>query len=557
MKRALAYFLLTFVPLAVAQPADLIVRAQRIYARDAQPPWPTAIAIRAGKIIAIGTDQDAAARRGPETKSLNFPDDIMIPGLIDAHGHMSGLGSYGLGLLDLSSAKSFDDVVAAVAQKAKTARKGEWILGGRWDHESWPDKKLPTHEKLTAAAPDNPVWLRRVDGHAGIANALAMKIAGIGPDSQNPPGGENVRNERGELTGVLIDNGMDAISVRAGGGGRSAADLILKAQEMCLAAGLTGVHDAGVGPAEIAAYRELERDGRLKIRIHAMVAGEHAKEWFAKNGPFTGDRFSVRACKLYMDGAMGSRGAWLLEPYADRPTGTDGKPWVGLNVMTPKTFRDISLDGARVGYQICTHAIGDRGNREVLDAYEAALKTLDPEKRIAARFRIEHAQLLSPSDIPRFAALGVIPSMQPTHCTSDMRWVEARVGPQRAAGAYAWASLLKTGARIAAGSDFPVESHNPMLGLYAAVTRQDLKGQPEGGWRPEEKLTREHALRAFSLEAAYAAFREQDLGSLEVGKWADFVVLDRDVMTCPATDIPTAKVIATVIAGELVYGAGD
>lgn len=248
--RILSFLLPAFLvaPCAFAQPADLIVRADRIYAIDAQPPPATALAVRAGRIVAIGHDQDIAPLLGPETNTLKLGSCTILPGLIDAHGHMSGLGSYGFGLLDLSSAKSFDDVVAAVAEKAKTARKGEWILGGRWDHESWPDKKLPTQEKLTAAAPDNPVWLRRVDGHAAVANALAMKIAGIGPDSQNPPGGENIRNERGELTGVFVDNGMDAIAVRAGGATRSAADLILKAQEMCLAVGLTGVHDAGVSP---------------------------------------------------------------------------------------------------------------------------------------------------------------------------------------------------------------------------------------------------------------------------------------------------------------------
>jgi predicted amidohydrolase YtcJ len=556
--RALAFLLSLSAHLAVAQPpADIIVRADRIYAIDAQPPPATAMAIRAGKIVAIGADQDMASLHGPETKTLSFAGRTILPGLIDAHGHMSGLGSYGFGLLDLSSAKSFDDVVTAVAEKAKTARRGEWILGGRWDHESWPEKKLPTHEKLTAAAPENPVWLRRVDGHAAIANALAMKIAGIGPDAQSPPGGEIVRDERGTLTGVFVDNGMDPIAVRAGGATRGAADLILKAQEMCLSAGLTSVHDAGVSPVEIAAYRELERDGRLKLRIHAMVAGQHAKDWFAKNPPATGERLSIRACKLYMDGAMGSRGAWLLEPYADRPTGSDGKPWVGLSVMTPEFVREIALDGAKRGYQVCTHAIGDRANREVLDAYEAALKELDPAKRSAARFRIEHAQLLAPQDIPRFAALGVIASMQPTHCTSDMRWVESRVGPQRADGAYAWAAMLKSGARIAAGSDFPVESHNPMLGLYAAITRQDADGKPTGGWRPEQRMTRDQALRAFTVDAAFAAFRENDIGSLAVGKWADFVVLDRDSLTCPEVDIIATKVIATVIAGEVVYHAPD
>jgi hypothetical protein len=261
------------------------------------------------------------------------------------------------------------------------------------------------------------------------------------------------------------------------------------------------------------------------------------------------ERLTVRSAKLYMDGAMGSRGAWMLEPYADRPTGNDGKPYVGLAVSKPDLIEAVAKHALAKGYQVCTHAIGDRGNREVLDAYERAGAGTAKDHR----FRIEHAQLLSPTDIPRFAALGVIPSMQPTHCTSDMRWVDQRVGPERAKGAYAWSSLLKSGARIAGGSDFPVEGHNPFLGLYAAVTREDDSGSPPGGWHPDQKMTREEALRSFTLDAAYAAFQEADKGSLSVGKLADFIVIDRDVMTCEPHEIIKTRVIRTVIGGESVY----
>jgi predicted amidohydrolase YtcJ len=335
----------------------------------------------------------------------------------------------------------------------------------------------------------------------------------------------------------------------------STEDLILKAQEMCLAAGLTGVHDMGVSPAEIAVYQRLEREGRLKLRVYALVAGPYAMKWFQEHEPIVGDRLTVRAAKLYMDGAMGSRGAWLLAPYADRPTGPDGGPYCGLAVSKPELIEAVARHALERGYQICTHAIGDRANREVLDAYERAMRDRAGATSPGPRFRIEHAQLLAPEDIPRFAQLGVIPSMQPTHCTSDMRWVDARVGPQRAAGAYAWASLLRTGARIAGGSDFPVESHNPFLGLYAAVTRQDEQASPPGGWHPDQKMTREEALRAFTLDAAYAAFEEQQRGSLAPGKSADFIVIDRDVMTCEPREILDTKVLRTVIAGQTVFAA--
>lgn len=546
---------LLFAALAAAQPADLIVTGKIIHTVAEDPATAQFIAIRSGKIVAIGDESAIAPFRGSGTPRADYPNGAIFPGLIDAHGHMAGLGSFGLGMLDFSAAKSFDDVLSAVVEKAKGARKGEWIIGGRWDHESWPGKQLPTHDRLSALTPDNPVWLRRVDGHAGLANALAMKIASVSNDSQNPPGGEIIRDAQGRPTGVFLDNAMDPLSVRSGGTGKSHADLILKAQEMCLAAGLTSVHDAGITPAEFESYRELERSGKLKLRVYAMIAGQHAESWYEKNKPYIGPRFSMRSCKLYMDGAMGSRGAWLLDPYEDRPTASDGRPYRGLNVMSPEIVRKIAADGVRRGYQVCTHAIGDQANREVLDAYEAAFATVrfHIQKRMDPRFRIEHAQLLNEQDIPRFAALGVIASMQPTHCTSDMRWVESRVGPVRTKGAYAWAALLNSQAILAFGSDFPVESHNPLLGIHAAITRQAIDGTPSGGWRPEQKLTAAQTLRAFTLDAAYAAFQDEEIGSLQVGKSADLVVFDRDWTTCPPGEIPLAKVLATMIAGEIVY----
>ncbi len=535
-----------------------------------------AIAVFGDRILAVGSDAEVRAMADKNTTVVDLKGATVLPGLIDCHGHVAGLGSFGLGLMDLSRAQSFVDVVASVSRRVREVAPGDWITGGRWDHESWPSRVLPTHGELSGATPENPVWLRRVDGHAGLANAKAMEAAGVTKDTPSPAGGEIIRDAAGNPTGVFVDAAMSLITrvVPATAAGGTTEELILKAQEMCLAAGLTGVHDAGISPAQIEVYERLANSERLKLRVYAMVAGHAAMKWFEENEPIIGERFTCRAAKLVIDGAMGSRGAWMLEPYADRPTTNDGKPYTGLAVSQPDFIDDVATHALLKGYQVCTHAIGDRGNREVLDAYARAIADFPLSAVIARsdkvakalqhgeagrhergdpRFRIEHAQLLTPADIPRFAALGVIPSMQPTHCTSDMRWVDARVGPDRAKGAYAWASLLKTGVRIAGGSDFPVESHNPFLGLYAAVTRQNEQGEPAGGWMPHERMTREEALRSFTIDAAHAAFEEGLKGSLAPGKYADFIVIDRDLMTCDAKDILGTRVLRTVIAGETVY----
>jgi predicted amidohydrolase YtcJ len=532
-------------------PPDVIYTNANIYTVDPNRPRAEALAIAGNRIVAVGSSAEVLKLRQPDTRIRDLGGKTVLPGLIDAHGHIGGLGIYGLGRLDLSRTASFDDVLSAVAERVKSARKGEWILGGRWDHESWPGRRLPTHHKLSELSPDNPVWLTRVDGHAGLANAAAMRHAGVTRETKSPSGGEIVRDEHGEPTGLFIDNAEEIIARHIDQPAHGAGAAILKAQEMCLSVGLTGVHDAGVTPGEVELYRELAAGGRLKLRIYAMIAGRYAIDYFTRNPPLIDERLTVRACKLYADGALGSRGAWLLEAYADRPVGPDGQSYTGLCVTQPEFLRQVAEHALQHGYQVCTHAIGDRANRTTLDAYALALSRHPRENH---RFRIEHAQLLHEEDIPRFAKMGVIPSMQPTHCTSDMRWVEDRVGPQRARGAYAWAGLLRSGARIAAGSDFPVESHNPFLGLYAAITRQNEKGEPPAGWRSEQRMTREEALRAFTLDAARAAFEEELKGSLTAGKLADFVVIDRDVMTCEPREILQTRVLMTVIGGEAVYG---
>jgi hypothetical protein len=522
-----------------------------------------AIRVQFGRIKTTGTNERLLREADAFDRCIDLQGRTVLPGLIDAHGHLLGLGAFGLGRLDLTNAASFSDVVGAVKDAASRAAPNEWILGGRWDHESWPEKNLPTHAPLSAVSPHNPVWLRRVDGHAGIANAAALRLAAITRSTPSPPGGEIIKDTAGNPTGVLIDNAMDLLDKVLPDQSESTADLLLKAQEMCFSVGLTCVHDMGVSPQEIAVYKQLEAEGKLKLRVHALVSSPYAIRYFEEQGIYHGDRLTVRGAKAYMDGAMGSRGAWLLEPYADRPIDDHGKPYTGLAVSDPQDIQALAEHAIDKGYQLCVHAIGDRANREVLDAFERASDKFrqTPEsnaKRLQAGFRVEHAQLLHPDDIQRFSEhskVMVFASMQPTHCTSDMRWVEARVGPERAKGAYAWASLLRADANIAFGSDFPVESHNPFLGFYAAVTRQDLEGNPPGGWRPEERVSREEALMMFTAGGAYLAYREAQIGWLQSGLSADFIVLDRDPMTCDVRDIPGTRVLQTVIAGETVFSA--
>lgn len=540
--------LITLVASAGADSRQTYVNGN-IYTMDPRQPRAECMVVDGERLTFVGGNVEGARLSGASPR-IDLGGATVLPGLIDAHGHMANLGSFALGRLDLSVAKSFDDVIAIVVERLKSARPGEWILGGRWDHESWPGRTLPSHEALSAVSPDNPIWLARVDGHAGLANAAAMKLAGVSRETAPPAGGDIIKSAAGAPTGLFVDAAMALVAAKIDTKIADSRDLLLKAQEMCLAAGLTGVHDAGVAPADLASYRALESAGKLKIRVYAMVQGASAIAYFQANEPASGPRLSVRACKLVIDGAMGSRGAWLLGPYADRPRDDHGAPYSGLCVTPPEVVLRIASDALQRGYQVCAHAIGDRANRETLDAFAAALQQQSVRDH---RFRIEHAQLLSPDDIRRFAGLGVIASMQPTHCISDMRWVEDRVGTERAAGAYAWATLLRSGARIAGGSDFPVESHNPFLGFHAAITRQDASAQPPGGWRPQERMTREEALRSMTLDAAHAAFDERERGSLEPGKLADFVVIDRDVMTCVPREILATQVRMTVIGGEPVY----
>ncbi|HNJ72041.1 MAG TPA: amidohydrolase, partial [bacterium] len=411
---------------------------------------------------------------------------------------------------------------------------------------------FPEHAALTAVSPDHFIVLERVDGHAVLVNQNVLTAAKINRETPDPRGGKIMRNAQGEPTGVLIDNAIDLLIPYIPKYTLSEDSLALEAaMSACLKVGLTSVHDAGVDTNHIDVYKELGRRNKLCVRVYAMLNGFDRRllDMYYKKGPeknLFNQFLTIASIKLYSDGALGSRGAALLEPYSDSPQSK------GLELMMKPRLEIIATDALKWGFQVCTHAIGDRGNRNTLDAYEAAMKAV-PDSATYKRFRIEHAQVVNEADIPRFATLGVIASMQPTHCTSDMYWAEERVGKDRIRGAYAWQKFIKNGVRLAAGSDAPVESHNPLLGVYAAVTRQDAKGWPPGGWYPDQKLSILEALRAFTIDAAYAGFEETQKGSLTVGKMADIVVLSKDITTADPREILNTHVVWTMVGGKIVY----
>lgn len=535
-----------------APTADLILTNARIYTADDTRPVVEAVAVGGGRVLFAGHRAGALALRGAATKVVDLGGQTVIPGMVDAHAHVAGLGD-ALHIVDLTGTASYDDVIARVVERASKTPKGQWVLGRGWDQNDWGDTRFPTHDKLSAAVPDHPVYLVRVDGHAGLANLKAMQAATVTSATQDPSGGHIERLANGAPAGVFVDNAQGLVRQAIPRQTRadvkqSIVDAVKEAQRW----GLTGVHDAGAGATELEVYEELAKAGQLKFRLNAMISDNATTidAWF-KRGPLMdgyGGTLWVRSVKLYADGALGSRGAALLEPYRDDPKNN------GLLVSAPAHIQDVATQALNAGFQVNTHAIGDRGNRLVLDAYEAALKR---QPTADHRFRVEHAQILNFEDIPRFAALGVIPSMQSSHQTSDMYWAEARLGAGRLLGAYAWRSLLNTGVVVPNGSDFPVEQVNPLISFHAAVSRQDARDWPPGGWYPAERMTREEALKSMTIWPAYAAFQERVLGSLTPGKYADFVVLDQDIMRVPAELILTTRVVSTWVGGERVYQKAD
>jgi predicted amidohydrolase YtcJ len=540
---------LAALPAIAQQPrADLIVTNARIYTVDENRPIVEAFAVSQGKVQFAGSAREAMALRGPQTRLLDLHGATVIPGMVDAHAHFLGLG-LALQNVDLNDALSYDEVIARVAERAKRAPVGAWIVGRGWDQNRWANTRFPTQDALTRAVPDHPVWLTRVDGHAGLANAAALKVAGVTAATKDVTGGRIERDASGNPTGVFVDNAQQIVDKVVPPPSREQErQALVDAAKEANRWGLVGLHDAGEGRATIDLVEELARGGELSLRVYMMISDDSAAiaHYFAR-GPQSAlydGHLWIRTVKLYADGALGSRGAALLEPYSDDPGN------IGLLRTPPEHLRDVATGALRAGFQVATHAIGDRGNRVALDAYQAALTAVPTADH---RFRIEHVQILHHDDVPRFAQMGVIPSMQAVHATSDMYWAGTRIGPVRLLGAYAWRSLLNTGVIIPNGSDFPVEKVNPLLSFHAAVTRQDARDWPPGGWLPEQRMTREEALKAMTVWPAYAAFQETLMGSITPGKYADFVVLDRDIMTVADRDLLGTQVLTTYIGGKAVY----
>lgn len=528
--------------------ADLILQHGVFYPVQPAPRVEGSLAVRAGRIVYLGPDAGAERLRGPQTRVIDLAGRAVTPGLIDAHSHLLGLGQ-ALAEVDLTGAASYDEVIRRVREAAARVPAGTWVRGRGWDQNLWSGQQFPTHEALSAAIPGHPVWLTRVDGHAAVVNARGMEILKIDAAIKDPAGGRFLRDAAGRPTGVMVDNAMNVAGSLPGPTPEESQRWLREAARHCLALGLTTVTDMGVSAGDIEAYKALRRANELPIRSALFLTDDQPllDQWF-RTGPAVDPeaRLLVRGVKMYADGALGSRGAALIEPYSDDPAN------IGLLVTPGAHMEDVARRALAAGFQVGIHAIGDRGSIVAIDAMEKALGGPRPE----ARFRLEHTQVVRIQDLERMARLGIIASMQPTHATSDMAWADERLGEARLERAYAWRKVLNDGGRLALGSDFPVELADPRLGLYAAVTRQDLKGNPPGGWLPGERLSREEALRGFTLDAAWSLFLDQEVGSLEVGKRADLVVFSRDLMTVPEAEIPRVEVDLTLVDGQVVHERG-
>jgi hypothetical protein len=519
----------------------------RIYTLDARNTIADTLVVRDGRVAFVGRRADVNPAVGEEV--IDLQGRAVLPGLVDAHGHLMHLARVRLAL-DVRGLPSEEAIAQRVAERARAVPRGEWIGGRNWDQNLWPGARFPGKASLDRAAPEHPVALVRIDGHATWVNSAALRAAGIERATPDPEGGRLARDARGEPTGLLIDTAqrlLQGVEPRPSDAQFDRA--VRECLADCLAAGLTGIHEMGAELYALAAYRRLLERGEFPFRNYVAVAGRSKSTWehYRERGRETlGDgRVTIGALKLMADGALGSRGAALHDDYCDDPGNR------GLVLLPSEEIERLTLEAAERGFQVCVHAIGDRANTLALDAFARALARAP---RPDHRWRIEHAQILAPDDLPRFARLGVLPSMQATHCTSDMAWAADRLGPERLRGAYAWRSLLATGVVIAGGSDFPVESPNPFHGIHAAVTRRP-RSHADEGWQPEQRMTREEAVRSFTTWNAYASHQEAELGSLEVGKRADAVVLSEDAFTCDEARIPDIRPALTLLGGEVVYRA--
>ena len=519
-----------------------------IYTADDSFPIAEAMAVVDGKVAMVGHEDDVLEAY-PDLRLVSAGGKAVVPGFTDSHAHFMGLGQEKL-RVDLRGTQNLDEVISRLKTFAEGLPDSTWIIGRGWNQVLWPGRQFPTRQDLDAAFPNQPIWLSRVDGHAGWANTAAMELAGMDAirNASDPEGGAIIRDADGEPTGVFIDTAQRYVGAIVPSLTEADLDRALElALQEAAEMGLTGIHDAGVGTNTIERYKRFIDEDRFTVRLYAMVGGlGDAFDTYCNNPLIDyGDRLTVRSVKLVLDGALGSRGAALIDDYSDHPGNK------GLIRTSVEDFNQTVQKALNCGYQVNTHAIGDRANRVLIDGYEMAGAT--PE----GRHRDEHTQIIELGEIERFKKLGIIASMQPTHATSDLNMAEDRLGSHRIKGAYAWRTLKDAGIPLAFGSDFPVEKSNPLEGFFASVTRQTKDLLPEGGWYPEERLTREETLKAFSLDGAFASFEEANLGSLSPGKHADFVVLSDDIMTIPTPQILSTKVVATFFGGKAIFGTLD
>ena len=534
--------------------AEVIFENGNFITLDPAAPQAAAIAIRQERILAVGSREEIEKYRGEETQVVDLEGATVVPGLIDAHEHFPQIGKR-VRQVFLDETRSAAEALEIVKRELEKVPPGEWLVGQGWHTVMWNGSGYPNEEELSRISPDNPVYLVGMASHAAWVNAKALELAGITRDTPDPPGGMVLkRKDTGEPTGILLEEALDLVSRLLPPETReSRKEDIRRSIETALRFGLTGMHDAGVDSEIVGIYKELLAEDAFPFRLYVMLDVPNAGavlDSYLEQPPSIGlgdHRLTIRCFKAYADGALGSRGAALLEPYSDDAEAT------GLIQNSEDELYRLIEKAGRAGYQVAIHAIGDRGNRNTLNAVERAQKELTGKD---LRVRIEHAQILSPSDVPRFASLSVIPSMQPIHATMDMGFAETRVGPERIKGGYVWQSLLSSGARVAAGSDtpsFPVVYNNPLWGIHAAVTRQDSEGKPEGGWYGDQKVSRMDALKMYTLHPAYAAFEEDIKGSISPGKLADLTVLSKDILTIPEAEIRDTEVVMTVLGGKVVY----
>jgi len=518
-----------------------------IYTVDSRFSKVVSVLIDGDRISLVGSNDDIKKYITNQTEIIDLFGNTLIPGFIDSHAHYLSYGNL-LKEINLNKTKSSIEALNIIESVSLNYKKGDWITGRGWNHEQWSEKCFPSHLELSSITPDNPAYFRRVDGHAGWANLKAMELAHIDRFTTDPKGGKIIRDIDGNPTGIFIDNAEQLITSiipkKSAGWKKDSAILV---NNECIKLGITGVHDAETDQDTIEIFRDLYKEDRIKLRLYVMLKGlDHFRNYISKSEMriINNNKLTIKAVKLFMDGSLGSRSASLIEPYSDDPEN------YGLLIMEEDELYETTLEIIKNDFQVCVHSIGDNANHLVLNAYERAIKEIGGNNR---RLRIEHAQILKSDDIDRFSKNGIIPAVQPIQLISDMSWTEKRIGKNRLNGVYAFKSLIDSGAIVCSGTDFPVEEPDPLLGFYSAVTRSNFAGMPSDGWIPKEKISREQALRSYTINSAYASFEEDIKGSIEAGKLADMVLLSRDIMSIEPTEILDTKVLMTMIGGEIVY----